>query len=501
MAQKRKKRRAYDQTKDTGTVSGGRSGGSGYGYREQELSFETPNSQARRARDNSIEFPTAAARGSAQGSADARQRGGQNGSGKNNRNASAQTRRNRSGQNRNNNQNRNGGQNRREPQGSNRQALQQANARAPQNYNGGTNGRMRPTQANLQSPARREKRKMRRVTRAELRRRRIMRRLAAFVLLLCVIAAGGYLTVTMLFKINSIQVQTADGTVVEEAGGYTSEQILLALGVELDDNIFSFSPTAKAAALEKQFPLLEHIEVVRKYPTTVVVRVVEATPAWAMQAESGWLTLSSNLKILSRTSEQPELPTLYGGEPATDNPGDQLEFAAAQEAGSNSASAASSGGDGAAETRLSALNTLLTKLQERGLLADVTRIEFADTEQLAFLYQDRISVLLGTLNEIDYKMEFAAYLLLNTDGNGCAATDTGELDCSHLRSDGTLRPILAQGEPTLPSGYIVGVGIPEAASEEAASSEEEAASSEEAVSSKQEDTGGAGTEEEQAAGN
>ena len=40
-----------------------------------------------------------------------------------------------------------------------------------------------------------------------------MRRLTALVMLLCVIGAGVYLTVTMLFKISSIQVQTADGVV------------------------------------------------------------------------------------------------------------------------------------------------------------------------------------------------------------------------------------------------------------------------------------------------
>ena len=48
----------------------------------------------------------------------------------------------------------------------------------------------------------------------------------------------------MLFKISSIQVQTADG-VVQEAGGYTSEQILQALDVHLEENIFSFDPGSK----------------------------------------------------------------------------------------------------------------------------------------------------------------------------------------------------------------------------------------------------------------
>ncbi len=89
------------------------------------------------------------------------------------------------------------------------------------------------------------------------------------------------------------------------------------------------------------------------------------------------------------------------------------------------------------------------------MLGDATRIEFADTEEMAFLYQDRISVLLGTLNELDYKLKLAQYVLLNQDGKGCAATDTGLLDLSHLSASSTRKFRFAQGEPTLPSGYIV----------------------------------------------
>ena len=89
------------------------------------------------------------------------------------------------------------------------------------------------------------------------------------------------------------------------------------------------------------------------------------------------------------------------------------------------------------------------------MLADVTRIEFADTEQVTFLYQDRISVLLGTLNDLDYKLDRARYMLNNEDGKGCAATDTGRLDFSHVSAGSTRKIYFAQGEPTLPSGYVV----------------------------------------------
>ena len=279
--------------------------------------------------------------------------------------------------------------------------------------------------------------------------------------LLAVIAAGVYLTMTMLFKIGTIQVQTADGTVVQEVGGYSSSQILQALGVQTEENIFSFDPAAKEAELEKQFPLLESIRVVRDYPNTVVVQVTEAVPTYAMQTKSGWLTLSDQFKILACESAQPEeLKTLYGGEPVSVTPGDQLTFAAQADPAASDASgsaAASAAASAAVQTddRLDALNELQAKLEEYGMLDDVTRMEFADTDQMAFLYQDRVSVLLGTRNDLDYKLDRARYVLTNADGKGCAPTDTGRLDFSHVSAGSTRKIYFAQGQPTLPSGYVV----------------------------------------------
>lgn len=339
------------------------------------------------------------------------------------------------------------------------------------------NAQRRPQNAR-RDPVRREGRKKRKLTRAAIRRRRLMRRLTALVMLLCVIGAGVYLTVTMLFKISSIQVQTADG-VAQEAGGYTSDQILQALDVHPEENIFSFDPGSKAAALEKVFPMLEDIRVERDYPGTVVVRVTEARPAWAMQTSSGWLTLSGGLKILEKDSAQPAgLPTLYGGEPVSAEPGEQLTFAAEPKADSTPDSIPDSTPDSAsgtveeeADQRLESLNTLLAALDAAGMSADVTRIEFADVDEMAFLYQDRISVWLGTLNELEYKLKLAKHVLLNEDGKGCAATDTGKLDFTHISMSSTRKFTFAQGEPELPSGFIVPEPVGETPAEEGVTGE------------------------------
>ena len=458
-----KSRKAYDWTQDRRPSNQNRR--RTQGYQEQTLDFSGGNvtfeNHSSGYADNSIQFPQQTAR----------RPNNQNQSRRQGQQRSQRPRQNTTAYPTNGSRPRNG----QRPQNV-------QSARRPQ-----SSGRYRPTESNLRSPARREGRKKRRLTRAAVRRRRAIRRLTALALLLCVIGVGVYLTVTMLFKINTLEV-AVDGEVVQEVGGYSSAEILQALGVHAEENIFSFDPAEKAAALEKQFPLLENIRVERDYPNTVVVRTNAATAVYAMQTSGGWLSLSAGLKILDKDSAQPDLIILCGGEPVSTTPGTQLEF----ETGPSGASSGSAASDSAASSeagpptdkRLESLNTLLTALDSSELGADVTRIEFEDPEQMAFLYQGRISVLLGTLNELDYKLRLAKYVLLNEDGKGCSPTDTGMLDLSHLSASSSRKFRFAQGEPTLPSGWT-------APEESAAPAEAEAESQPEEASGTEPDTEGA----------
>lgn len=464
---RRKKRPAYDQAKDAQrrrSANGVRSQNSSHPITNPNFDPDAPRPSRYTERsvdygsgypDNSIQFPT----------------GGRPAQNQNRNQNRDPNRRPQNGR----NQNGRAGQRSRSSRNAARTGQSRPQSRNPQP--GRNPQRLRPTEANLRDPARREGKKKRKLTRKVLRRRRIIRRLTALAMLLCVIAAGIYLTVTMLFKISAIQVRTADG-VVSEAGGYSSEQIVQALGVNLEENIFSFDPASKAAALEQVFPMLENIRVERDYPGTVVIQVTEAQPAYTMQTSGGWLTLSASLKILSSDGAQPAgLPTLYGGEPVSQNPGTQLSFEQPAPASSAASDSASGTAEEAGDKRLDSLNTLLAALDTLGMRGDVTRIEFADPEEMSFLYQDRISVLLGTLNELDYKLKLAQHVLLNADGSGCAATDTGTLDFTHISMSSTRKFTFAQGEPKLPSGYVV----PEPAAEDTAA--DDAAPAEEAAAS------------------
>ena len=162
-----------------------------YGFNGEPLSFapdRTANGTVRRTRtDNSIEFPSQPRRTEQSGT---RRTSGQNRNRTAQRSRTAQPEQRASGTARKPQQRRSQGQ---KPRKTAAQAAQQR-------YK---NQRLRPAHQQPRDPVQREKRKKRRLTRAALKRRRMLRRLMAFVTLLAVIAAGVYLTMTMLFKIGT----------------------------------------------------------------------------------------------------------------------------------------------------------------------------------------------------------------------------------------------------------------------------------------------------------
>ena len=81
-----------------------------------------------------------------------------------------------------------------------------------------------------------------------------------------------------------------------------------------------------------------------------------------------------------------------------------------------------------------------------------------------------MAVLSFSVAALSYKLKLARHVLLNEDGKGCAATDTGTLDFTHISMSSTRKFTFAQGEPELPSGYVV----PEPTTPEEAPAEETA---------------------------
>lgn len=314
----------------------------------------------------------------------------------------------------------------------------------------------RPTGA-AQSAAKkkrsRSKKEHVRITQAEMRRRRFRRRLLAVILLLLAVTAGILLSVTLLFRVSTFEFQDPSGKATTDIGGYTKEEILQTLEVKQGDNLFSFAANQQEALLNGQFPLLENVEIRRRMPGTVVLRVQPAQESFCIQTSTGWLILSRQCKVMAMSGTQPELPLLIGPVQTVPQVGQTLSLGAPEVPDATQVPAESAPPTAVPQEapEQTALIQMLAALEQYGILDQVTHLDVTNPEQVYFGYQDRIRVTLGTLNRLDYKLKFAVHLLQNQEGDGLTETDRGVLDMSIIRSDGSIRPTFKQSDPALPS--------------------------------------------------
>ena len=218
------------------------------------------------------------------------------------------------------------------------------------------------------------------------------------------LAIGAFVSVNLLFKVTIFRVENFDRTTPADTGIYTEEELVNALGIEKNSNLFGFS-TAETVQLAQQFPYLEQVGVEIQLPATVVIKVEPAVERFACMYAGGWMVLSDSLKILRTEVSQPEgLILLSLTLPADFAP------AVGQSIVPESYNSLLGGEQATAETaglQASAAQTL-TELRDgllsNGLFDGATALDIRDLSDIQFTYQNRIQVRLGSEMNLAYKL-------------------------------------------------------------------------------------------------
>lgn len=323
-------------------------------------------------------------------------------------------------------------------------------------------------------------RRQRRVTQAEILRRARRRRLLGVLAVLAVLAIGAFVSVNLLFKVAIFRVENFDHSTPTNTGIYTEDEIISALNIEKNSNLFGFSTAEKTKELQAQFPYLDKVEVAVQMPATVVVRLTPATERFTCMYSGGWMVLSDALRILRLEVSQPEgLILLNAKLPDNFSPaiGQQVipetynSLLAHSDASSNSSSTDATP-ESAQPTVTSIVTQLWQLLQDDGLLDGLTALDISDTSQLSFTYQGRVDVLLGNSSSLDYKLRLAAKILTDPD-KGLSGSDRGTLDVSDQLEDGEIRGYFQPYEQPTPTPEPTPEPDPEAENAENAESTEE----------------------------
>lgn len=250
------------------------------------------------------------------------------------------------------------------------------------------------------------------LTPRQLQRRRRRRAALAGLLAVILLGIGLWASATVLFKISEIVVETPEGDVA-----YDTSRITEAFGHVQGENLFGFQAKETQQNMAAALPYLENVRIRRRLPDTVIIAVTPATEASVVESASGWAVLSQSYKVLRLEAEPPEgLVRINGVQAEAPTPGQPLRLTE--------------------EDKLPLLKTLLEKTAAQGL-APIDEIDLSNTLELSFLYQGRIRIVLGTSNDLDYKLKWAWRMVTPGEtSDSLSESDRGTLDVSARGEDG-----------------------------------------------------------------
>ncbi len=261
-----------------------------------------------------------------------------------------------------------------------------------------------------------------RINRVRRKRRRKRNRALYYILaLIVIVAAGAILSTTVFFQIETI---TVEGT-----QRYSAEQIAQYGGVQIGDNLFRINLDQIEEQAVEGCTTLDSIQVRRSLPNTLVFICQEAEAEYGVVNGDQIYVLSSAGRIIDitqRLDNYPDLVFLSGPDVSSLSIGDFVE-----------------------QDSFTSLVTALNAAQAAGI--DDIRGAAMDGVEVSLNYQDRVTIHLGNVLELDYKFSLVSEVLFHRIGS----SEAGVLDAA-IEGKVTFRPMpLAEQNQQLNSMAVI----------------------------------------------
>lgn len=204
--------------------------------------------------------------------------------------------------------------------------------------------------------------------------------LIAFIVLVVFVI----LSMTVFFNI-----ETAD---IIGSSIYSADEIIAASGIKGGDNMIRKNMSKAEENIVSQLTYIEEAQITRKLPSSVEILIVPCVETASLQTEDGYLIVSESGKILC-ASEEPMEDTLVflGAEPAEDmHIG--MTFASAD------------------EDKTEVIYELMNR-SDSGFASKITSFDVTDRLNISCLYEDRITIEIKSVADIDYKFRLAEEIL------------------------------------------------------------------------------------------
>ncbi|MCR4926252.1 MAG: FtsQ-type POTRA domain-containing protein [Clostridiales bacterium] len=231
---------------------------------------------------------------------------------------------------------------------------------------------------------------MRRLHALKKKKQKKRKRLLTYVLLLMVIVGIGVaLSLTVFFRISTIEVSGNDGNY------YTDEQILESSNISVGDNLFLVNSFKATQTIEKINPYIGKAVIRKRIPDKIIISVTETQPTYAVQYGDVYILVSDQSKVLEQVTEKPEnLTMLTGANVKSAQVGTEIIF-------DNSETMA------AVKSFIDACAT--------ADLTGITSVDVSNLNDMSAVYDGRIRIVIGSPTSLNKKLPLAKEVIMREE--------------------------------------------------------------------------------------
>ncbi len=236
-------------------------------------------------------------------------------------------------------------------------------------------------------------------------------RLSMLILSCLILILTALLVILPMFRVQKVE--------VEGNSYYKYEEILKASGISLgEDESMALDGSAVAQKILKSCPNVERCTVMT-LPFSVKITVVEKADVKTTAYNGSYITFDRNFLVLEeKENGEAFSPFLSVTLPQLANAtvGKQLQFY------------------GMTRADAAYINTLYDTLKEKGILSDVTHIDYSERFALSYILDGRIRVEIGSMDSLEKKLDKTREMIgKKQEGGTDMNTAYGILDVSNLQ--------------------------------------------------------------------
>lgn len=247
-------------------------------------------------------------------------------------------------------------------------------------------------------------------------------RLLLQLLIICASVLAMVMALSVFFKVDVIKVSGAKA--------YSEWDVREASGIEIGDNLLTFSEPRASGQIQAKLPYVNEVRIGIKLPDTVIIYIEELEVAYAAKCNNGiWWLITSEGRVVEQIDDvRAESYTKIEGI-TLDNPV-QNEPAVALEDSPQGVDPSQATEETQVVTvtnaqRLAAALTILQALENNGIVGEAASVNVTNLNAIVLWYGTRFQVNLGDISNMDVKIAW-----MNTAIGQLSEYDRGILDVS-----------------------------------------------------------------------